>query len=115
MKETQGVSRYVTKLYKVVFDVWVRKTLIHPLVLLMVGLGWYLDVIGSDSHVLVRFLRIFGEKSQKEGNLENWAKKTGPFAAAKGTLALATSFVTAKGCLAAARPKGQKGHPSGSL
>ena len=29
-----------TKLYKVVFDVWVRKTLIHPWVLFMVGLGW---------------------------------------------------------------------------
>ena len=42
--------RYVTMPEKVVFDVWVRKTLIHPWVLLMVGLGWYLDVIGSDSH-----------------------------------------------------------------
>ena len=35
----------------------------------MVGLGWYLDVIGSDYHVLFWVLRIFGEKSQKE---ENW-------------------------------------------
>ena len=44
--------RYEPKPYKVIFYVWVRKTLIHPCVLLMVGLGWYLDVIGSDSHVL---------------------------------------------------------------
>ena len=28
-----------TEPYKVVFDVWVRKTLIHPWVLLRVGLG----------------------------------------------------------------------------
>ena len=60
--------RYVTKPYKVVFDVWVRKTLIHPWDLLMVGLGWYLDVIGSDSHDVFRVLRIFGEKSQKGKN-----------------------------------------------
>ena len=32
-------SRYEPKPWKVVFDVWVRKTLIHPWVLLMVGLG----------------------------------------------------------------------------
>ena len=32
-------SRYEPKPLKVVFDVWVRKTLIHPWVLLMVGLG----------------------------------------------------------------------------
>ena len=31
--------RYEPKPKKVVFDVWVRKTLIHPGVLLMVGLG----------------------------------------------------------------------------
>ena len=31
--------RYELKLKKVGFDVWVRKTLIHPGVLLMVGLG----------------------------------------------------------------------------
>ena len=34
-------------------DILDRKTLIHPWVLLMVGLGWYLDVFGSESHVLV--------------------------------------------------------------
>ena len=49
----QSDLRYVTKPSKFVFDVWVRKTLIHQWLLLMVGLGWYLDVMGSDSHVLV--------------------------------------------------------------
>ena len=33
--------RYKLKPYKVVFDVWVRKTRIHQCVLLMVGLRWY--------------------------------------------------------------------------
>ena len=32
-------SRHEPKPQKVVFDVWVRKILIHPWVLLMVGLG----------------------------------------------------------------------------
>ena len=31
--------RYEPKPYKVIFDVWARKTLIHPWVFLMVGLG----------------------------------------------------------------------------
>ena len=51
-KRVPSDLRYATKPKKVVFDVWVRKTLIHPWVLLMVGLEWYLDVIGRESHVL---------------------------------------------------------------
>ena len=58
------------------------------MVLLMVGLGWYLDVIGSDSHVLVLVFEDFWRKITKRGRLEIWAN-TGPFAAAKGTLAAA--------------------------
>ena len=50
----------MTQTLKFFNDVWVRKTLIHPWVLLMVGLGWYLDVIGSDSHVLVWVSENFG-------------------------------------------------------
>ena len=41
----------------------------------MVGLGGYLDVIGSDSHDVFLVLRIFGEKSQKGAKRKkNWAK-----------------------------------------
>ena len=47
----------------------------------MVGLGWCLDVMGSDSHVLVWVFEDFGEKSQKEENGK--LGKMGPFAAAK--------------------------------
>ena len=48
-------------------DIWVRKTLIHPWGLPMVGLGWYLDVFGSESHILVWVFEDFLRKSQKEG------------------------------------------------
>ena len=41
---------------------------------------------------------------------KNW-EKTGPFATAKGTLVAAKYFTAAKGCLAAARPKGHKRPP----
>ena len=41
----------------------------------MVGLGWYLDVIGSDSHDVFLVLIIFGEKSQKGKNQTNWASR----------------------------------------
>ena len=34
-------------------DIWVRKTLIHQWVLLMVGLEWYLDVFGSESQIVL--------------------------------------------------------------
>ena len=58
----------------------------------MVGLGWYLDVIGSESHVLVWVLRIFfffekNHKKKENGNLG----KTGPFAAVKGCLTVVRS------------------------
>ena len=73
----------------------------------MVGLGWYLDVFGSESQVLVWVFEDFFEKNLKKKENGNLGK-TGPFAAATGTLA------AAKGCLAAAKSKGQKGLPSGS-
>ena len=51
----------------------------------MVGLGWYLDVIGSDSHVLVWVFGDIGEKSQKE---ENWESgQNGPLCRSEGCLA----------------------------
>ena len=71
---------------------WVRKTLSLPWVLLMFGLGWYLDVTGSDSHILVEFLRIFEEKSQKK---ENWA----------------SSLRHGEGCPIVAKQDGKKCHP----
>ena len=60
----------------------------------MVGLGWYLDVFGSESHVLVWVFEDFFEKNRKKKENGNLGK-TGPFAAVKGTLA------AAKGCLTA--------------
>ena len=47
----------------------------------MVGLGWYLDVMGSDSHVLVWVFEDFGAKSQKEE--KGKPGKIGPFVTAK--------------------------------
>ena len=72
----------------------------------MVSLGWYLDVFGSESHVLVW---VFEKnlKKKENGNLG----KTGTFAAAKGTFVAAKSFVATKGCLAAARPRARKAPP----
>ena len=52
VKKIQRDLKVRTKPYIFLNDVWVRKTLIHPWVLLMVGLGRYKDVIGSDSHDL---------------------------------------------------------------
>ena len=46
-------------------------------------------------------------KKKEKGNLG----KTGPFAAVKGTLAVAKCFATAKGCLTVARSKGKKRPP----
>ena len=60
----------------------------------MVGLGWYLDVFGSDSHVLVL---IFGEFWRKSEN-EQGGKKLGKnraFIAAKGTFVVVKSFAMA--------------------
>ena len=94
-------------------DIWVRKTLIHPWVLLIVGLGWYLDVFKSESHVLVWVFEDFFEKNRKKKENGNLGKM-GPFAVAKGTLAAAKSFAASKGCLIAAKSKDQKGLPSGS-
>ena len=64
----------------------------------MFGLGWYLDVIGSDSHILVEFLRIFEEKSQKRKT------RVGLLHRSEGTHAVAKLFVAAK-------QNSQNGHP----
>ena len=56
------------------------------------------------------FLSVFLEKIAKMSKEKNWAK-TGPLAAAKGTLAAVKCFVAVKGTLTAARPKGQKRPP----
>ena len=53
VKEIQKDFKVRTKPYISLNDIWVRKTLIDPWVLLMVGLGWYLNVFGSEPHVLV--------------------------------------------------------------
>ena len=66
----------------------------------MVSLGWYLDVFGSESHVLVWVFEDFFEKNRKKK--EN------------GNLGKAGPFVVAKGCLATTKPKEKKGLPSGS-
>ena len=76
----------------------------------MVGVGWYLDVFGSDSHVLVWVFEVFFEKNHKKKGNGNLGK-TGPFAATKGTLASTKCFAAVKGCLATAMPKGQKRPP----
>ena len=60
----------------------------------------------------LEILRVL-EKKAKKRNQENLAF-TGPFAAAKGTLAVAKCFAIEKGFLVVARPKGQKRPPSGS-
>ena len=60
----------------------------------MVGLGWYLDVIGSDSYVLVWVFEDFGE-NRKSAKRRKTGQKSGPFAAA--------------------RLKGQNGLPSATL
>ena len=52
----------------------------------MVGLGWYLDVIGSDSHVLVWVSENFGENCKSAKNRKT-GQKLGPFATGKGTFA----------------------------
>ena len=48
VKEIQKDFKVRNKPYISLNEVWVRKTLIHPWVLLMVGLGWYLNAFGSD-------------------------------------------------------------------
>ena len=47
VKEIQEVFKVRNKPWISLNEVWVIKTLIHSLVLLMVGLGWYLNAIGS--------------------------------------------------------------------
>ena len=58
----------------------------------------------------LEFLRLLEKKTQKKRNQENLAF-TGPFAAAKGTLAVAKCFAVEKGYLVVVRPKGQKRPP----
>ena len=64
----------------------------------MFGLGWYLDVVGSDSHVLVEFLRVFEEK------LRRGKTKVGLLCRSEGTHAAAKLFTAAK-------QNDQNGHP----
>ena len=55
----------------------------------MVGLGWYLDVFLSESHVLVwDFDDFFFDKNRKKKENGNLGK-TGPLAASMGCLAVA--------------------------
>ena len=62
----------------------------------MVGLGLYLDVFGSESHVLVWVLRIFLEKKIAKRSKEGKLGKSG--------LRRSEVLHHSKGCLAAARP-----------
>ena len=86
----------------------------------MVGLGWYLDVFGSECHVLVWVFEdfVFEKNSKKKENRDlgktgAFAAVKGTLAAAKGTLAATKSFAAAKGYLAAARPRAKKAPPPG--
>ena len=106
----QSDFKVLHKPYISLNDIWVRKNLIHPWVLLMVGLGWYLDVFGSESHVLVWVFENFFEKNRKKkenGNLD----KMGPFAVAKGTLTVAKGTLAAVKSFAEARPRAKKATP----
>ena len=100
VKEIPKDFKVRTKLKISLNDIWVRKTLIHPWVLLMVGLGLYLDVFGSESHVLVWVLRIFWRKIAKR-NKEGKTGQIGP------------SPQRRMPCCGEA--KGQNGHLTGSL
>ena len=70
----------------------------------MFGLGWYLDVIGSDSHVLVEFLRIFEEKLQRGKTRVRLLRRS------EGSHAASKVFSAVK-LFAAGKQNGQNGHP----
>ena len=78
----------------------------------MVGLGWYLDVFRSESHVLVWVLKIFGEKSQKEGKGESG--QNGPLRRSEGHPCCGEVLRHSKGLPYHGEVEGQKKAPSGA-
>ena len=69
----------------------------------MVALGWYLDVLGSVSHVLVRVFGEFLRKTTKRSK-EGKPGKSG-LHRSEGHLCRGKVLHRSEGCLAATRPK----------
>ena len=69
----------------------------------MVGLGWYLDVIRSDSHYLVWVFEDFWKKSQKCKKKKNWARAPSPHRQSRMAKKATHGFVAAKQCFVAVK------------